>query len=288
MGIGLKDIKLRYIQNLITEGDIYSWSMDNGYWSDYKTAIRYYNDAQKYTDFQLYPDLASTLLNRIGSMYFKNGDYKTCITHFDLALYYAKKTKNLDFISDNHIMLARASDAIEKWKEATKHYELHAAYKDTIIQNTENERTALEALSINIKKENLKVEQTLDMIETQERQELVVAQKELRNIALENELELYRQDAALKGMLIQNQKLAEENATRNYLLTKEQLEKVFSNHGVVKEVKIIEGRGFGFVEMSSPAEAEKAKEALNGSEFEGQTLKVDEAHPPKNGQRRDD
>ncbi|MCK5701984.1 MAG: hypothetical protein KAI29_12560, partial [Cyclobacteriaceae bacterium] len=65
---------LRYIRNLITEGDIYSWSMDNGYWSDYKTAIRYYNDAQKYTDFQLYPDLASTLLNRIGSMYFKNGD----------------------------------------------------------------------------------------------------------------------------------------------------------------------------------------------------------------------
>ena len=215
---------LRYIQNLITEGDIYSWSMDNGYWSDYKTAIRYYNDAQKYTDFQLYPDLASTLLNRIGSMYFKNGDYKTCITHFDLALYYAKKTKNLDFISDNHIMLARAYDAVEKWKEATKHYELHAAYKDTIIQNTENERTALAALSIDIKKENLKVEQTLDMIEAQERQELVVAQKELRNIALENELELYRQDAALKGMLIQNQKLAEDNAIRNYLLTKEQLE----------------------------------------------------------------
>ena len=74
----------------------------------------------------------------------------------------------------------------------------------------------------------------------------------------------------------------------SYSVTKEQLEKVFSNHGVVKEVKIIEGRGFGFVEMSSPAEAEKAKEALNGSEFEGQTLKVDEARPPRSGQRRDD
>ncbi|MEE8605880.1 MAG: RNA-binding protein, partial [Candidatus Aminicenantaceae bacterium] len=35
------------------------------------------------------------------------------------------------------------------------------------------------------------------------------------------------------------------------------------------------------VEMSSPTEAEKAKEALNGSNHKGRTLRVDEARPPK-------
>lgn len=215
---------LRYIRNLITEGDIYSWSMDNGYWSDYKTAIRYYNDAQKFTDYQLYPDLTSKLLNRIGSMYFKNGDFKTCLTYFDLALYYANKTKNLDFISENHILLARAYDGLEKWREATEHYELHAAYKDSIIINAEKERIVLAEMSKDNKEENLKVEQILNMIEDQERQEFTVAEKELRNVALESELELYRQDVALKEMQIKNQKLAEESATRKYLLATEQLE----------------------------------------------------------------
>ncbi len=71
----------------------------------------------------------------------------------------------------------------------------------------------------------------------------------------------------------------------SYSVTKEQLEELFSNHGEVKEVNIIEGRGFGFVEMSSPSEAEKAKEALDGSDLEGRTLKVDEARPPR--ERRD-
>jgi RNA recognition motif-containing protein len=33
--------------------------------------------------------------------------------------------------------------------------------------------------------------------------------------------------------------------------------------------------------MGSPEEAVKAKEALNGFEFQGRTLKVDEARPPK-------
>ena len=71
-----------------------------------------------------------------------------------------------------------------------------------------------------------------------------------------------------------------------YSVTKEQLEELFSNYGEVRQVNIIEGRGFGFVEMSNSSEAEKAKEALDGSDFEGRTLKVDEARPPRSGQRR--
>jgi len=60
---------------------------------------------------------------------------------------------------------------------------------------------------------------------------------------------------------------------------------LFSNYGEVKQVNIIEGRGFGFVEMSDPSEAEKAKEALDGSDFDGRTLKVDEARPPRRDRR---
>ena len=67
----------------------------------------------------------------------------------------------------------------------------------------------------------------------------------------------------------------------SYSVTKEQLKELFSNYGEVKEVNVIEGRGFGSVEMSSSSEAEKAKEALNGSDLEGRTLKVDEARPPR-------
>ena len=70
----------------------------------------------------------------------------------------------------------------------------------------------------------------------------------------------------------------------SYTATKEELEELFTKFGQIKEIKIIEGRGFGFVEMSSPAEAEKAKEALDGSDFKGFTLKVDEARPPRKKQ----
>ncbi|MCX5799965.1 MAG: RNA-binding protein [Candidatus Eisenbacteria bacterium] len=70
-----------------------------------------------------------------------------------------------------------------------------------------------------------------------------------------------------------------------YDVSNEQLEELFAAHGVVKQVNVIEGKGFGFVEMSSTAEAEKAKEALDAYEFKGRTLKVDEARPPKSRER---
>jgi RNA recognition motif-containing protein len=72
----------------------------------------------------------------------------------------------------------------------------------------------------------------------------------------------------------------------NYSVTNEELKELFSTHGEVKEVNIIEGKGFGFVEMSNQAEAEKAKEELNGTEFKGRTLKVDEARPRRRRQDR--
>jgi len=71
----------------------------------------------------------------------------------------------------------------------------------------------------------------------------------------------------------------------DYSVSSEELEKLFSTYGEVRSVNIIEYKGFGFVEMSNSSEAEKAKEALNGSDFKGRTMRVDEARPPRNGQR---
>jgi len=66
-----------------------------------------------------------------------------------------------------------------------------------------------------------------------------------------------------------------------YSITNDQLKELFSAHGEVKSVNIIEGKGFGFVEMSSPEEAEKAKDALNDTDLDGRPLKIDEARPPR-------
>ena len=65
----------------------------------------------------------------------------------------------------------------------------------------------------------------------------------------------------------------------SYSVTDKQLEELFSQHGQIKQANVIGSKGFGFVEMSDASEAEKAKEALNGTSFEGRTIKVDEAYP---------
>jgi RNA recognition motif-containing protein len=70
-----------------------------------------------------------------------------------------------------------------------------------------------------------------------------------------------------------------------YSVTAEELENLFSEYGEVVEAKVIEGRGFGFVEMSDQSEAEKAKEELDGKDFAGRTLNIDEARPPRSRDR---
>lgn len=66
-----------------------------------------------------------------------------------------------------------------------------------------------------------------------------------------------------------------------YSVTEEQLKELFSQYGTVEDVRVIDRKGFGFVDMSSPEEAESAMEALNNTEFEGRTLRIDEARPPR-------
>jgi RNA recognition motif-containing protein len=72
----------------------------------------------------------------------------------------------------------------------------------------------------------------------------------------------------------------------SYDVTKEGLTELFSQHGSVKEVNIIDGKGFGFVEMSSPEDAAKVQENFNGTDFQGRTLKIDEARPRNDKPRR--
>ncbi len=70
-----------------------------------------------------------------------------------------------------------------------------------------------------------------------------------------------------------------------YAVTGTELEQLFASHGTVTQATVIEGKGFGFVEMSNTSEAEKAKEALDSTDFKGRTLKVDEARPRREKER---
>ncbi len=71
-----------------------------------------------------------------------------------------------------------------------------------------------------------------------------------------------------------------------YSVTEEQLQELFSAHGTVESARVIadkytgQSRGFGFVDMSSPAEAQQAIKALHGSQLSGRTLVVNEARQP--------
>jgi RNA recognition motif-containing protein len=65
----------------------------------------------------------------------------------------------------------------------------------------------------------------------------------------------------------------------NYRTTEDKLKELFAQFGEVTSVNIIQGRGFGFVEMSSTEAAEQAKGKLNGSEFDGRKIIVNDARP---------
>ncbi len=78
---------------------------------------------------------------------------------------------------------------------------------------------------------------------------------------------------------MQGSKLYVGNLT--YSVTDEDLRGLFSTYGKVVDIKVIEGKGFAFVEMSNQSEAEKAKDELHDTDFKGRNLNVDEAKPPR-------
>jgi len=71
----------------------------------------------------------------------------------------------------------------------------------------------------------------------------------------------------------------------SFKTTENDLFDAFAVHGTVMEANLMldrmtgRPRGFGFVTMSTPEEAERAIEALNGAELDGRSLTVNIARP---------
>ena len=70
-----------------------------------------------------------------------------------------------------------------------------------------------------------------------------------------------------------------------YAVTEEDLRTAFAEFGEVTSVNVItdkfsgRSRGFGFVEVGADDVAEASISALNGTDFDGRTIVVNEAHP---------
>jgi len=70
-----------------------------------------------------------------------------------------------------------------------------------------------------------------------------------------------------------------------YSFRDEDLQQAFSQHGTVSSAKVMmerdtgRSKGFGFVEMGSDAEAQTAISAMNGQQYGGRGLVVNEARP---------
>lgn len=77
-----------------------------------------------------------------------------------------------------------------------------------------------------------------------------------------------------------------------YSTTDEELQELFANVGTVVSAKVIfdretnRSKGFGFVEMSSDDEAKAAIDKLNGTDFGGRSLIVNEARPQEKREPR--
>ena len=75
----------------------------------------------------------------------------------------------------------------------------------------------------------------------------------------------------------------------SYQTTQEDLLATFSQFGNVEKVNIVtdrdtgQARGFAFVEMTDPQEAQRAIAQLNGAELNGRALNVNEARPKPTG-----
>jgi RNA recognition motif-containing protein len=75
----------------------------------------------------------------------------------------------------------------------------------------------------------------------------------------------------------------------SYGSTDQSLETLFAQSGTVTSAQVVtdkytgESRGFGFVEMSTEAEAQNAISTFNGQQHDGRTLTVNESRPREGG-----
>jgi len=74
-----------------------------------------------------------------------------------------------------------------------------------------------------------------------------------------------------------------------YSVTNEELRDLFSQSGTVESAAVVsdkfsgQSKGFGFVEMADAGEAAAAIQSLDGTEFKGRNIKVNEAKPREGG-----
>ena len=75
----------------------------------------------------------------------------------------------------------------------------------------------------------------------------------------------------------------------NYKTTEEKLKEAFSQFGEVTSANILQGRGFGFVEMATSEASEEACNRMNGTDLESRKIIVKEARPrtDRPGERKD-
>jgi RNA recognition motif-containing protein len=77
-----------------------------------------------------------------------------------------------------------------------------------------------------------------------------------------------------------------------YSVTEEELRDLFSSYGEIESVRIImdkatgQSKGFGFVEMATIDDAQKAIEGLHGTQMGGRTLIVNNARPEQPREQR--
>ncbi len=75
----------------------------------------------------------------------------------------------------------------------------------------------------------------------------------------------------------------------SFSTTEDDLRTLFAPFGPIDSISVItdrttgRSRGFGFVEMGDRGQAEKAIEALNGTQFGGRSLNINEARPKTDG-----
>lgn len=72
-----------------------------------------------------------------------------------------------------------------------------------------------------------------------------------------------------------------------YEVSDDDLRELFSQQGAVTSASVVRyhdsgrSKGFGFVEMENDEDAKKAQDALNGQDYKGRKLVVNEARPPR-------
>ena len=78
----------------------------------------------------------------------------------------------------------------------------------------------------------------------------------------------------------------------SFSTSSESLREAFAGAGTVESTSVVtdretgRSRGFGFVEMATPEEAEQAISRLNGTNLDGRTIMVEKAKAPGSGGER--